>query len=242
MNRFRVLTLIFYAPEIMETTEKMQTSDVMIAITEEDYQKHGCPYCGCASSYRQPFGYMGGGKAEVICHECKGEFTRVLNDDGRAQERLSKGRVGINITQKDGMTVSVKDYTTGETYWRSPILIQHPRFGKPSHPYVREDKRPSDGVGEFWNPRGATDLDCSGFVESKQAGERLLDMVKKVLGVEKPHTWLDYREDESDWIQFKVSAKEFDVVKMEEMAEAMAKARPDKRCILNEEILIACKK
>ena len=92
------------------------------------------------------------------------------------------------------------------------------------------------------NPRGATDWDCSGFVESKQAGERLLDMVKKVLGVEKPHTWMDYREDEPGWIQFKVSAKEFDVYKMEEMAEAMAKTHPDKRCILNEEILIACKK
>lgn len=242
MNRSLVLTLTFYVPDIMEAIEKMHTSDVMIAITEEDYQKHGCPYCGCASSYRQPVGYMGGGKAEVVCHECHGEFTRVLNDDGLAQERLGKGRFGINITQKDGMAVSVKDYATGETYWRSPILIQHPRLGKPSHPYVREDKRPSDGVGEFWNPRGATEWDCSGFIESKQAGQRLLDMVKKVLGVEKPHTWLDYREDEPDWIQFKVSAKEFDVVKMEEMAEAMAKTHPDKRCILNEEILNACKK
>ena len=80
-----------------------------------------------------------------------------------------------------------------------------------------KDKRP-EGGGEYWKSRGVSSSDVSGFVESKPAGERLLRMVKYVLETDEPKTWLDYREFESNWIQFKFSAEEFDVEKLDQMA------------------------
>ena len=73
----------------------------------------------------------------------------------------------------------------------------------------------------------------SGFVKSKQAGERLLEIVKEVLGKEEPASWLDWREYEPTWIQFKFQKEEFDLEKLEKMAI--------NNRILNKEILIACK-
>ena len=82
-----------------------------------------------------------------------------------------------------------------------------------------KDKRP-EGGGEYWKSRGASPYDVSGFVESKPAGERLLRMVKYILETDEPKTWLDYREFEPNWIQFKFSAEEFDVEKLDQMATA----------------------
>lgn len=79
-----------------------------------------------------------------------------------------------------------------------------------------KDERPP--VGEYWNSRGASSFDVSGFVSSKPAGERLLRMVKYILETDEPKTWLDYREHEPNWIQFKFSAEEFDVEKLDQMA------------------------
>ena len=83
--------------------------------------------------------------------------------------------------------------------------------------YEPKDKRP-EGGGEYWKSRGVSSDDVSGFVESKPAGERLLRMVKYVLETDEPQTWLDYREFEPNWIQFKFSAEEFDVEKLDQMA------------------------
>ena len=82
-----------------------------------------------------------------------------------------------------------------------------------------KDKRPECG-GEYWKSRGASPYDVSGFVESKPAGERLLRMVKYILETDEPKTWLDYREFEPNWIQFKFSAEAFDVEKLDQMARA----------------------
>lgn len=82
-----------------------------------------------------------------------------------------------------------------------------------------KDKRP-EGGGEYWKSRGAGQYDVSGFVESKAAGERLLRMVKYILETDEPKTFLDYREFEPNWIQFKFSAEEFDVERLSDMAEA----------------------
>lgn len=81
---------------------------------------------------------------------------------------------------------------------------------------VVEDKRPDDG--EYWNSRGFSDFDCSGFVVSKAAGERLRRMVRLVLEKDEIESWLDWREYEPNWIQFKFNAKEFDVKKLDELA------------------------
>lgn len=82
-----------------------------------------------------------------------------------------------------------------------------------------KDKRP-EGGGEYWESRGASQYDVSGFVVSKPAGERLLRMVKYILETDEPKTFLDYREFEPNWIQFKFSAEEFNVEKLDQMAKA----------------------
>lgn len=82
-----------------------------------------------------------------------------------------------------------------------------------------KDKRP-EGGGEYWKSRGASESDVSGFVASRAAGMRLLRMVRYVLDIDEPKTWLDYREFEPNWIQFKFSAEEFDVEKLDQMARA----------------------
>ena len=82
-----------------------------------------------------------------------------------------------------------------------------------------KDTRP-EGGGEYWKSRGASSYDVSGFVASKPAGDRLLRMVKYILETDEPETFLDYREFEPNWIQFKFSAEEFDVEKLDQMAKA----------------------
>lgn len=81
-----------------------------------------------------------------------------------------------------------------------------------------EDKQPESG-GEFWSSRGPSSTDCSGFVVSKAAGERLLDMIHKVLGRSETESWLDWRKYEPNWIQFKFSATEFDIVKLDSLSQ-----------------------
>lgn len=87
--------------------------------------------------------------------------------------------------------------------------------------YVAPDSRPEEG--EYWTSRGIggsdSNPDCSGFVKSKAAGERLLRMVKLVLETDEPKTWLDYRESEPNWIQFKFQGCEFNLEKLEELSK-----------------------
>ena len=100
--------------------------------------------------------------------------------------------------------------------------------------FVAPDKRP-EGGGEYWQTRGESSFDVSGFVVSKLAGERLLRMVKYILETDNPKTWLDYREFEPNWIQFKFSAEEFDVSKLSQMSK-------DNGGILTEQIVRECVK
>lgn len=95
----------------------------------------------------------------------------------------------------------------GIEFFRSDVLRFDPK-----------DERPP--VGEYWKSRGASTFDVSGFITSKAAGLRLLRMVKYILETDEPKTFLDYREFEPNWIQFKFSAEEFDVEKLDEMATA----------------------
>lgn len=100
--------------------------------------------------------------------------------------------------------------------------------------YNLPDRGPVEGGGEEWKSRSPSSFDCSGFVHSKQSGERLLEMVKKVLNKQECKTWLDYRKLEPTWIQFKFSAEEFDVDKLDKMARA-------NNDVLTQQILEACK-
>lgn len=80
------------------------------------------------------------------------------------------------------------------------------------------DIRP-DGEGEYWQSRGVGYPDISGFVKSKQAGERIDEMVSKVLGGPIHLTHLDYREYEPTWIQYKFHQDEFDLEKLNIMSK-----------------------
>ena len=117
----------------------------------------------------------------------------------------------------DGRKITYTQFGTGrkEKDGRDIMEIircsEHPRLGFAKWKYERPDLKPAEG--EYWSPRGIG-YDLSGFVKSKQAGERLLLNVKEVLGKENPETWLDYREREPNWIQFKFQSSEFDLNKL----------------------------
>ena len=83
--------------------------------------------------------------------------------------------------------------------------------------YVAPDSRPEEG--EYWESRGVSNYDVSGFVVSKLAGERLLRMVKYVLETDEPESRLDYREYEPNHIQFKFKPSEFDLVLLDKLTK-----------------------
>lgn len=98
-----------------------------------------------------------------------------------------------------------------------------------------KDERPKEVGAEYWQSRGESHYDVSGFVKSKEAGERLLRLVHWILEKDETETYLDWRKYEPNWIQFKFSAKEFDCKKLSDMSiEAGG--------ILNEKIIRACVK
>lgn len=96
-----------------------------------------------------------------------------------------------------------------------------------------EDKRP-EGGGEYWHSRGIG-YDLAGFVVSKEAGERLLTLVKGVLNNDKPKSWLDWRKSQPNWIQFKFQKEEFDLEKLNKLAR-------ENNHILTYDILSECKR
>lgn len=100
-----------------------------------------------------------------------------------------------------------KGTRVGIEFFRSDIIRFDPK-----------DERPA--VGEYWKSRGASTFDVSGFITSKAAGLRLLRMVRYILDTDEPKTWLDYREHEPNWVQFKFSAEEFDVEKLDASSRA----------------------
>ena len=91
----------------------------------------------------------------------------------------AKLRITPKITYKknDKLQNYLKD-NDGKDIMEAIRCSQHPRTGTAKWKYVRPDLRPAEG--EYWSPRGIG-YDLSGFVKSKQAGERLLQIVKEVL-------------------------------------------------------------
>ncbi|MGL6202084.1 MAG: hypothetical protein ACRC3H_24460 [Lachnospiraceae bacterium] len=177
----------------------------MIAISYIDYIKFGCPQCGC--DYGIAGNVSGGGTSTAKCKEC-GETYVVLADG-----------------------VKESAFLIGEDR-EKPVLQKHPRKGTPWHPYNFPDPRPDSG-GEYWSARGVG-YDLSGFVKSKAAGERLLEIVRSVVQKEPILSWLDYREYEPEWIQFKFQKEEFDLEKLMKLSQEAGG-------ILTKEILQECK-
>lgn len=165
----------------------------LIAISFSDYDKCGCVNCGCDYCYAGNISC--GGSTPVTCGECRTDFVILAN----------------------GKTESCIGFNGENGECEYPSLQAHPRDGILKHKYVKPDIRP-DGEGEFWSPRGVgygkKGEDISGFIKSKQAGERILIMIENIVGKEH-ESWLDYREHEPNWIQLKVEEFDgFDVAKL----------------------------
>jgi len=122
---------------------------------------------------------------------------------------------GVLSWGSEGTTVEIE-------FFRSDIIKFEPK-----------DERPA--VGEYWKSRGASSFDVSGFITSKAAGLRLLRMVRYILDTDEPMSWLDYREYEPNHVQFKFSAEEFDVSRLDDASRAGGG-------IITEQILRACMK
>lgn len=144
------------------------------------------------------------------------------------RNKFDPSRVPVFI-KIDDSTFSVGSMS--QAFHRNAIYIgSHKEF---EFKYIAPDSRPSCG-GEYWTSRGCSSSDCSGFVVSKLAGERILRMVKYILETDTPKSWLDYREYEPDWIQFKFSAEEFNITLLSELSSK-------NNNIVNEQILRQCK-
>lgn len=99
------------------------------------------------------------------------------------------------------------------------------------------DIRP-DGGGEYWQSRGVGYPDVSGFVKSKQAGERINQMVDNILGP-LHFTHLDYRETEPTWIQYKFHQEEFDCEKLDKLSKennGIITENIIRECVLNKNV------
>lgn len=162
---------------------EMEFKDYRHGIHWADYEKYGCPQCGSDYSHST---IRSGNEVPATCGECGAKFV-ILPD-----------------------YQNTSTFKFGDEKYEAHV-INHPRVGTPKHKFKAPDIRP-EGEGEFWRPRGIG-YDLSGFVKSKEAGERVVDMFRKALGRE-PKTWLDFREYEPTWIQVKVQGEEADLHKL----------------------------
>lgn len=133
----------------------------------------------------------------------------------------------INHVSPNDVEVFIENETSRRRYYpfegalgfgRNGVKIRIGYFESDIVKFEPKDERPE--VGEYWKSRGASTFDVSGFITSKAAGLRLMRMVRYILDTDDPKTWLDYREHEPNWIQFKFSAEEFDVEKLDAASRA----------------------
>lgn len=75
---------------------------------------------------------------------------------------------------------------------------------------------------------------CENALKTKAAGERILAMVREVLGTDDCESWLDYRPSEPTWIQFKFQSSEFDLEKLNKLSR-------EANNVITKEIIKQCK-
>lgn len=160
----------------------------MLSILYSDFKQFGCPNCGCDSAKGSCA--SGGGLSSATCRHCGLHFE------------LRAPQVST-ICEYAGYPEDPEN-PRSEYVMEQAIRIPHPRAGIPSWHWMPKDERPKEG--EYWNSRGVG-YDLSGFVRTKKAGERILAMVHEVLGTTECKTFLDYRQSEPTWIQFKISKR-----------------------------------
>ena len=183
----------------------------MIAVKRSAYEKSGCVNCGCEYCYSDG---ISGPTTPVICGECKTKFLIVRDDlqmssvgfnkDGVMKVLLKPARISRDMIEEN-FNSDINAVELNGYYY--PIPQEHPRKGITKHKYVKPDVRPENGIGDFCHPRGVGyDLAC--FVKSKEAGQRITDMINKIneeFEGKSFSCWLDYREHEPNWIQVKIN-------------------------------------
>lgn len=161
----------------------------IIAISQSDFKEYGCPHCNCDYASGSISGY---GAAPVTCQneDCKETF--VILADGLEYSPIGIGRPA--------------EY---------PSLIDHPHKNTKAWKWGAKDERPTEPYTDFYTSRGVG-YDLAGFVKSKEAGERIINMVRVVLEKNEVASWLDFRPHEPKWIQVKFQPSEFDNQKLHE--------------------------
>lgn len=187
----------------------------MLSILYSDFEQFGCPNCGCDSAKGSCA--SGGGLSSGTCRHCGLRFeVRGPN---------------VSMVCKYAIYPEDPENPRSEYVMEQAIRIPHPRIGIPSWHWMPKDERPEEG--EYWSSRGVG-YDLSGFVRTKKAGERILDMVHEVLGTKKCKTYLDYRPNEPTWIQFKFDKDEFNLDAIDKASRALGG-------IITKEIIKQCK-
>ena len=201
----------------------------MKAVKNSEFEEFGCVKCGCEYCYCD---YFAGSEMKVICGECHEEFL-VVHDS------IKISSIGFDAESFDGFIISSKeqldtpnidflstiDFSNKEIQdklskgiglnqkgWIHLITTPHPRKGIKKHPLVVPDIRPENGIGEYCYPR-EVGYDIACFVKSKEAGERITEMINQVCREENKdsfHCRLDYRIDEPLWIQVKIQYNDRD--------------------------------
>lgn len=187
----------------------------MLSILYDEYLKWGCPNCGCDAIKGSCV--SGGGLTSGTCKHCGIHFEVRSN----------------NPTAKCLYGAYPENPSDPNSEWvkEEAIRIDHPREGISPWHWKPKDIRPEEG--EYWSSRGVG-YDLSGFVKTKAAGERILAMVREVLGTDDCESWLDYRPSEPTWIQFKFQSSEFDLEKLNKLSR-------EANNVITKEIIKQCK-
>lgn len=130
------------------------------------------------------------------------------------QNHIDPGKVPVVISQDSTHSTYTVDSVESGFGYKS--IVKLTTYDGCEIDFNPEDKHP-EGGGEFWQSRGPSSFDVSGFVVSKQAGERIMRYVRAILEKDETETYLDWRKFEPNWIQLKFSAKEFDCVLLDKL-------------------------
>lgn len=200
--------------EDLSIAEKRRMNKDVIAISQGDYLKHGCPYCNYkygTSSIR----YRGSSKVDCSKSDCGKHFIVVADD-------CSRSTIGLNSI---GLFVMGPDLFPDVIY---PWVLPHPCPDREA--WEPKDPGPNEDGSENFYSRGIG-FDCghkcfvtgqpitrgsniSGYVDFKESGERVVAMFGEIGGA-----WLDYREYEPTYIQVKILCTEGQISCLERLHE-----------------------
>ena len=180
-----------------------------IAIYNKDFLKYGCPECNCGTHIGS--GFSGQGMYPGNCRHCGRSFIQLA--DSVDEIRMTTGYFNIKAS-----------------------IIDHPKKDGKIWKWEPKDETPKED-GEYFKSRG-NGYDLAGFVRTKAAGERLVELIKNVLDDNDPKSWLDYRELEPEWIQVKIQPLEFDVIKLDKL---ICKEKDRSKQMITRKMLEKCK-